>query len=193
MIDKVIFYDSDFISSFLLIDAVPFLKKVFSEIIIPDVVYDELTEHGTPNRIVTNINALVDENFVKIRSIDVFSPEYDKYMLIKEGFWHDNGKYLGNGESASLALVIVNNGVLASNNFSDIKFYVDRYKLPLLTSAFLLAFSVDCEIISKDEAVEMWDKMINEGVFLPKKTFLEYYSLVYDTDYGDFGHRLFDD
>lgn len=193
LIEKVIFYDSDFLISFLLIDEVDFLKKVFSEIIIPDFVHDELTAYGTPTKIKNILIELTEEGFVKVKSIDVLSEVYVAYKSINSGNWHEEGRMLGKGESAALAFAINEDGALASNNFSDIKFYVDKYELPLLTSSFIIAWAMDNRIISKEKSVDMWKRMILENRKLPKESFLEYYDYMYKSDYDDFGHRIFDD
>lgn len=98
----------------------------------------------------------------------------------------------GKGESAALAFAINNDGVLASNNLKDVKFYVDKFELPWLTSSYLIALCVDKNIISKDKTISMWNKMVEEGRDVPTNTFLEYYSSIYPKDFKDFGYRLFD-
>ncbi len=192
MIKKVIFYDADFLSSFLLINEVSFLKNLFSEIIVPDVVLEELCEHKSPNLIKKGILELKESGILKVKSIEILSPEYYTYRSIKDGNWHTNLKPSGKGESAALAFAINNDGVLASNNLKDVKFYVDKFELPWLTSSYLIALCVDKNIISKDRAISMWNKMVEEGRDVPTNTFLEYYSSIYPKDFKDFGYRLFD-
>lgn len=193
MIKKVIFYDADFLSSFLLINEVSFLKNLFSEIIIPKEVFDELCEHGSPNLIKEGIIKLKESNIVKIINIEIPSQEYTIYKSIKNGNWHKDLKPSGKGESAALAFAINNDWVLASNNLNDVKYYVDKYKLPWLTSSYLIALCVEKKIISIDRANSMWNKMVYENRDVPTNTFLEYYSSIYPNDFEDFGHRLFED
>lgn len=82
-------------------------------------------------------------------------------------------------------------GILASNNFTDIKHFVDEYQMPLLTSAYMICISVEKRLISKGKASDMWNKMWENGVTLPKSTFEEYYyGGKYKSDFDDFGKRL---
>ncbi|MDO5850473.1 MAG: hypothetical protein Q4P14_04590 [Methanobacteriaceae archaeon] len=191
MIEKVIFYDADFLSSFLLINEVSFLKNLFSEIIVPKEVFDELCEHGSPKLVKEGIIELKTLGIVKILNIEIPSNEYLIYKSIKNGNWHKDLKPLGKGESAALALAIDNDGVLASNNLKDVKYYVDKYNLPCLTSSYLIALCVEKNIISINKANSMWIKMIDEKRDVPANTFLDYYSSIYHKDFEDFGHRLF--
>ena len=104
--------------------------------------------------------------------------------------WHKDFKRLGKGESAALAFAIVNEGVIASNNFVDIKYYVDKYELPLLTTSYFLALAVDEEIIDYDKACDLYDRMIEEDREMPCSSFDEYFNSLYEKDTEDFGYRL---
>ena len=56
---KPIFYDSDVLVCFLEINEYKFLQKLFSKIILPKKVYDELTRERTPKIIKNNLNGSV--------------------------------------------------------------------------------------------------------------------------------------
>lgn len=64
-------------------------------------------------------NFLINDGFVEIGELDFSSPEWNTYNLIRRGFWTD-GNMIGRGESAAMALAIENNGIVASNNLSDV-------------------------------------------------------------------------
>lgn len=51
MLNKPIFYDSDVLICFLEINEEDILEKLFSKIIVPDVVYDELNRKNSPNNV----------------------------------------------------------------------------------------------------------------------------------------------
>ena len=114
------------------------------------------------------------------------------YRAIKNGYWHDDFRKLGKGESAALAFAIEEEGVIASNNFDDIKEYVDKYELPLLTTSYFLALAFDEGIIDHDEAIDLYDRMIEEARKMPCNSFEEYYNFLYKKDTDNFGFRLFD-
>ena len=190
MTRKQVFYDTDCLSSFLGIDDWSILEFFFDEIIIPFGVYDELTSKSMPKYMLQNLQELVDKKFVKIEDIDPFSMDYEIYRDICEEYERKNIVSLGQGEAEAMALVISNDGILASNNFSDIKYFVDKYELCLLSSAYMIAYSVDKEFISKNKAKSIWKEMCKNGIRMPAPNFHNYYRGKYIEDYEDFGKRL---
>ena len=191
MIDKIIFYDADFLICFLTIGETFILKKAFNEIIVPMQVFKELTRKKSPNIVKETIINLRDSGFVKVPVIKSNSRVNMAYRAIKNGYWHEDFRRLGKGESSALAFAIEEEGVIASNNFDDIKDYVDKYELPLLTTSYFLALVFDEGIIDYDEASDLYERMIEEGRKMPCNNFEEYYYSLYKKDYEDFGFRLF--
>ena len=55
-VDKPVFYDTDCLECFLFVDAGHILEKLFSNIIIPEQVYNELMDVNTPSVVKTNYN-----------------------------------------------------------------------------------------------------------------------------------------
>lgn len=189
MIKKQTFYDSDCLSSFLIINEGNLLKELFYEINIPSQVYEELTCEGTPENVKDNLQELIKDNFVKIVDLNTETAEYLNYRNIINGNLY-KGCRIGKGEAAAITLAYENKGILSSNNFKDIKFYVDYFELPLLTTAYLLGILFDKNIINKDEANSMWNKMIKYRRALLESSFERYYNNLYKKDYDDFGKRI---
>ena len=129
------------------------------------------------------------EEQVKIVDLNAETAEYLNYRNIINGNLY-KGCRIGKGEAAAITLAYENKGILASNNFKDIKFYVDYFELPLLTTAYLLGILFDKNIINKDEANSMWNKMIKYRRALPESSFEIYYNNLYKKDYDDFGKRI---
>lgn len=191
MTRKQIFYDTDCLSSFLEINDWSVLEHLFDEITIPNAVFEEFTSLPSSSPIIKNLKILIDINFVKIEDINPFSKTYDIYRDIKKEYKQNKFKLLGDGEAEAMALVVSKKGILASNNFTDIKHFVDKYEMPLLTSAYMICISVDKGFISKEKASYMWNQMWKNGITLPKSTFEEYYyDGQYEYDYDDFGKRV---
>ena len=71
---------------FLQINETELLKQLFSSIIIPEKVYDELTKEKTPLNIKNTLIKLIDENFVKIQSIDIGTQEFIYYNCMINGY-----------------------------------------------------------------------------------------------------------
>ena len=162
-------------------DAGYVLEKLFTKIIIPEQVYNELMDNNTPSIVKTNFNKL-KKGFVETRQIQFMSQEYTTYNLIKKGFWSQTGKCCGDGESAAMALAHLNNGIVASNNLSDVEEYIESLDLELITSSMILSKAVEKSIVSESTANGLWKGMVKEGIDLPKVSFTDYYDELYESD-----------
>ncbi len=67
-LNKPIFYDADCLESFLFVDAGYVLEELFSKIVIPEQVYQEIMNESTPLIVKRNFENL-KESFVEIREI----------------------------------------------------------------------------------------------------------------------------
>ena len=182
--DKPIFYDTDCLASFLIIDQVSILQKMFSKIIIPTPVYDELSNESTPVVIRNNLKSLIKTSFVEVKDMSITSREYTAYSCMIKGFW--GKKHLGKGEASVIAFAIENDGIVASNNLSDVKEFTDKYKLPLITTAIILAKAVETHLIDEFKANKLWEKMLEKNRNLPDDSFSNYYQDKYKKDCDDF-------
>ncbi|WP_405306914.1 hypothetical protein [Methanobrevibacter sp.] len=182
MKNKLIFHDSDALICFLEIDEIEFLKNMFSKVIIPEAVFVELNVNNAPVNVKNNLKDLISENFVEVREVEFASGEYVKNKCISEGYWTD-GRPIGRGESAVLAFAIENEGIVASNNLSDVFEICDRYEIPILTASLMLAFAFELGIYTKSEINCIWNRILQETYqILPKQTFDEYYIELFEDD-----------
>lgn len=180
-LNKPVFYDTDCLECFLFVDAGHILEELFSKIIIPEQVYSEIIAENTPAIVKKNFKNLKNR-FVEIKEISFLSQEYTTYNLIKKGLWSKTGKICGSGESAAITLAHLNNGLVASNNLSDVEEYIESLDIELITSSMILSKAVERDIISKENANDLWKGMINKGIKLPKKSFSDYFDELYETD-----------
>lgn len=180
-LNKPVFYDTDCLECFLFVDAGHILEELFSKIIIPEQVYSEIMVENTPAIVKTNFKNLKNR-FVEIKEISFLSQEYTTYNLIKKGLWSKTGKICGSGESAAITLAHLNNGLVASNNLSDVEEYIESLDIELITSSMILSKAVERDIISKENANDLWKGMINKGIKLPKESFSDYFDELYETD-----------
>ena len=178
---KPVFYDTDCLECFLFVDAGHILEELFSKIIIPEQVYSEIMAENTPAIVKKNFKNLKNR-FVEIKEISFLSQEYTTYNLIKKGLWSKTGKICGSGESAAITLAHLNNGLVASNNLSDVEEYIESLDIELLTSSMILSKAVEKNIVSENAANGLWKGMIKEGIDLPKNSFNEYYDELYESD-----------
>lgn len=183
MPQKPIFYDADVLICFLEINECEILKKLFSKVIIPEQAYDELNKGKTPQNIKNNLKNLILENFVEIKENNFSSKEFVKYECISKGYWSKNGERIGKGESAAIAFAIENNGIVASNNLSDIIEICSEFNIPIITSSMILSFAFELKILPKEKITFIWKKIIkNTYQIMPKETFEEYYGELFKKD-----------
>ena len=180
-LNKPVFYDTDCLECFLFVDAGHILEKLFTKIVIPEQVYAELMDDNTPPIVKTNFNKL-KEGFVETKQIQFASQEYTTYNLIKKGFWSKTGKICGKGESAAMALAHLNNGIVASNNLSDVEEYIESLDIELITSSMILSKAVENDIVSENTANILWKGMVDEDIYLPRDSFMDYYNELYESD-----------
>ena len=138
---KHVFYDSDCLVCFLIINQCDILQELFSKVIVPLDVKEEIMNPVTPKIIKDNFNKLIDIGFVETVEFEVESEEYEVYNEIKRSHFQKNKPVIGNGEAAVITLSYLNDGVVASNNLSDVMDYGEEYGLALITTAFILAMA----------------------------------------------------
>lgn len=182
MSNKPIFYDSDVLICFLEINEQNILKKLFSKVIIPDKVFEELTRKKSNQNVKNNLKLLIGEGFVEIEKIEFNTPEYFDYTCMIEGFWSDDVP-LGQGEAAAIALALKSFGIVASNNLSDVENLGELDEIPILTFSMIMSFCFELKLMSKSEIELIWQKILNNtNQKLPKDSFSEYYNGLFKKD-----------
>ena len=182
MSNKPIFYDSDVLICFLEINEEKILKKLFSKVIIPDKVYEELTRKKSHPNVKNNLRALIDEGFVQIETIEFGTHEYFDYSCMVEGFWSDDVP-LGQGEAAAIALALKSFGIVASNNLSDVENLTKLDEIPILTFSMIMSFCFELNLLSELEIESIWRKILNTtNQKLPKGSFNDYYNEIFKKD-----------
>ena len=168
---KPIFYDTDCLSCFITVNKTWILRKIYEKIIIPKEVYKEFKK--APKNHIKEIDKLMDDKFIEVKTIQTNTPEYYTYKQIKDG--DITGRYAGKGESAALTLAIHNNGIIASNNTRDIIEIVKEYQVEWIRVGDILEKAVINNIITQTKADEIWKEMKDKGRYLGKwKTLKEY-------------------
>ena len=165
------FFDTDCISAFLWIREESILAKLYSgRIVLPMQVYNELKK--VPH-LLSRVDALKNNGDLSVESMEVGSVEYNDYLQMttapEEGL-----KIIGSGEAAGIAMAKQRDGTLASNNLSDIHFYVEKYDLSHITTGDILIEAMKAQIITETEGNAIWSDMIKKRRKLPTATFSDY-------------------
>ena len=180
MEDKKTIYDSDCLDCFLIVKRTDILEKLFSKIIIPQNVHDEISHPKTPSNIVTEFNNLKNKKFVVVEEICLHTMPYNHYKAMIDGYWGDGS--IGKGEASAIALAIDKEGIVASNNLKDVKKIVEDNDIPLITAPIILTKALLETILSWDECCNIWYIWINTNHHLPNKTFADYFDNTYPND-----------
>ena len=178
---EIVISDTDFLSSFLWRNQFGIVTKLFAklgmDIVVPQAVIEELGySTRTRERLQTPLiqlnnkkNKVHGVGNIYIRDIDPFSDMGIKYKELKES--------MGQGESAALSMLLYaedETACLASNNLKDISQYVKDYGITLWTTADVLVKADELGIITHKFAINLWDKMWEDNLYLPESTYEEY-------------------
>lgn len=177
----IVVSDADFLSSFLWRNQFGVVTRLFAElemdIVVPLAVIEELgysvrTRERLQSPLIRLNNKkdkIPNNGSVYIRDIDPFSDMGLKYKKLKES--------MGQGESAAISMVLYAEdkiACLASNNLKDIGQYIKDYGITLWTTADVLVKAEELGIITHELAVNLWDKMYEDNLRLPERTYEAY-------------------
>ena len=171
--DDSIFFDADCLSAFLWSDRGSLVTALYpGRVVIPQLVVDEMRRTRSPE-FVRRLDGIIDSDDVQVVDIDVGSRAFISY----QGLRHAR-KAIGRGEASALALAEENNGIVGSNNLSDIMEHIRAKKLRHETTAGILVRAYEEGLISSlEEGDAIWAKMIAEGdCWLGDESFSHYYT-----------------
>lgn len=151
---KVIFFDTDCISSFLWTRTERLLIHCFgNDMIIPRQVYNEIS---TVTHLQQRIDVMVNNGNLTIEDLLVGSEENNLYLDLTDYTRSGTLPLIGKGEAAAIVLSKKNNGILASNNFRDVRYYVELYGLDHISTPDILYKAFNDGLISITEADSIW-------------------------------------
>ena len=165
MHEKLLIYEYDCLNSLFLTDR-KILKKVFANIIIPRIVYNEF-RNKVNKEVYSTIKSLTRSKFVILEDFEIFSPEYKFYNSLKKGI---ECKCRGKCESAAITIAKHNSLTILSNHQCD---FLKEYDLSHISMVDLLINAYDNEFINIDEAEIFWSNMENITHF--SGSFSDYY------------------
>jgi len=183
-----LFFDTDCLSAFLWIENECLLIKLYpGRIVIPSPVYQELCHPGVEH-LLKRVDCLLARNEAIKRDIELGSNASIMYDNLSH-FPLPEAKLIGRGEAACIALAYDTKGVVASNNLSDVKPYIDKYKLQHITTADILAEAIHVGIINLRQAEVLWSEMIRHRKKLPCDDYSSYYE-AWCRNHPDFPNSL---
>jgi predicted nucleic acid-binding protein len=165
-----IILDADFISSFAWVNRLDILENMYSKrMIILEEVMEEL---GRVPHLAARVKGSIKNGHIKSEAMFADSPE--ALQLAK---FLDTGKY-GTGEASCMAYLTQHDGILGSNNLSDVKAFCIQNNKQLLTTAGVLHEAYGAGHINLDDADKIWADMLSKKRKLPASSFSEYLSSI---------------
>jgi len=168
-----LYFDTDFISSFLWVKAEHLLISLFSgKIKIPQQVYNELSYPGTP-QLKMRVDALISNGDAAIEPILTDTPEFSLYSKLTTS--PDKGhSIIGKGEAAAIVLASTSGGTVASNNLKDVAVYVSELSLRHITTGDILIKALENALITEAEGNTIWSAMLAKRRKIGAASFSEY-------------------
>lgn len=167
-----LFFDTDCLSSFMWVNNTNILVELYGgRIILPDPVYQEICNPCVPH-LKKCADEMIEKKEVSVKTIEVETEEYNIYRELING--EKGHKGIGKGEASAIAMAKVYNGIIASNNYKDIAFYVKKYNLKHVDTGMILIEALEKRLITEVQGNEIWSKMLARKRLLPTKTFTEY-------------------
>jgi predicted nucleic acid-binding protein len=139
--------------------------------IIPRQVYNEIS---TVTHLQQRIDVMVNNGNLTIEDLLVGSEENNLYLDLTDYTRSSTLPLIGKGEAAAIVLSKKNNGILASNNFRDVRYYVELYGLDHISTPDILYKAFNDGLISNTEADSIWTQMLAKRRKLPFNTFTDY-------------------
>jgi len=161
--------DADLLSHFSCIDRLDILEKLYAKkMIILDEVMEEISE---VEQLRNKVQSCIDNGSMK--RISMLATSHEAIELAR---LLDDGR-LGRGEAACMSYLKYNYGTLGSNNLSDIKKMAIRKNITLITTEDVLYQAYQTEVVTIEEADNIWAEIISKGRKLPTKSFSERLSM----------------
>ncbi len=166
------YFDTDCLSAFLWSNALDILERLYGgSMIIPDQVYQELSNPRVPH-LKKRTDAMIEKQSVALKTMETGTEEYQLYRRLIKG--NTSNKAIGKGEAAAIVLAYTYKGVLASNNYRDIAFYIETYQLPHIDTGTILVEALHKKIITEPDGNAIWQRMLDRNRKLPAENFFEY-------------------
>ena len=172
LMNKPAFFDTDYLSSFLRINRTDLILDKYDKIQISSQVKDEICNKGNYHNIKERFTSLYENEDVEVHEIEEGNPEWNTYMELRL-MSADIKKDIG--EMSVISLAKAKNGILASNNLTDVCKYVKDYNLDHITTATTLVELCDEKLITCSEARSYWRTMKQFKIKLPKTSFDNFY------------------
>lgn len=168
-----LFFDTDCLSSFLWTDQGCLLTQMYPKrIIVPEMVYVELQRVHQP-KFIKRLDALLDSGDARRMDVDFGTATYSLFRKMTS-CTDVCRPMIDRGEASAIALAKEHSGIVASNNFRDIRRYIHDLKLDYRSTGDILEEAYNDGLLSMEEAEDIWKTMLSEDCWIGADSFREY-------------------
>lgn len=152
MENRIILVDADIISHFIKAGEILYLPKIFkSPIKVLDKVYGELEKWRSKKSEV--------DNLIRFGLIEVIDFPETNLEIKKEFYYLKKSRFMGEGESACLAVARFSHNIVGSSNLKDIKIYCGLHSIDYVTTMDFLYRALEKKIFSEERCDVFLSKM----------------------------------
>ncbi|ADY14296.1 hypothetical protein [Sphaerochaeta globosa] len=170
MLIDPIYFDTDCLSAFLWVKHENVLQSLYpGRLFIPYETYSEISK--VPH-LKAQTDSMIANQQLQIEHILIDSKAYEIFSTLTSP--KAGRMAIGNGEAACIALAIINDGLLASNNLRDVAHYVKIYNLQHITSPSILEAALNQKLVTEAQGNTIWASMLAKRRKLPNATFSDY-------------------
>lgn len=165
--EKPLVVDCDLLSCFAQIKRIDILTKLFSDIILLEIVKGEIKD--APDEIFAEVNKYIVSNKFLNDSVPIDSTIGHKFVDL---IYSSGG--IGDGEAAVMAYCTYKKAIVGSNNLRDVLEYCKNNRIELKTTTCIMYEGYEEKLFTKNEGNKMWIILKGKGNRLPNfKTFTE--------------------
>lgn len=168
MSSKIIF-DTDCISSFLWTFSTELLIRLYKgKIVISDIVYEELKKlksDKVPSYLWENLEKMINNGEIEIYTIAI-----GEEATIKEYLRLIENNQIGKGEAATIAIAKTVKGYTASNNYKDIRRFIDSGEIENISTIDILCEAYVKKLKTIEELEKIKAEMIKRRRKLPSES-----------------------
>jgi predicted nucleic acid-binding protein len=119
------------------------------------------------------VDAIINNNHATIETILTDTLEYELYSKLTTSPDHGHS-IIGKGEAAVIALALIAEGTVASNNLKDVTTYATEFGLRHITTGDILVKAFETSLITEDEGNTIWRAMLAKRRRIGASSFSEY-------------------
>lgn len=187
MSSKIIVFDTDLLSTLLLIDRFDFITFLYPDYqyLVPNNVEKEINNptYKHSKTIKNRFKKLVNSGVIAVCNQIMIEEEDLMNLFFQLRATGKYGKLIDSGEAEVVARAKMLNAIVASNNFKDVTQYTKKFGLDLISTSQIIYRAYKSGYISLDDGKLLFNNLIKNGEKISSyNSFDDYISFLEDED-----------